>query len=216
MEKAKKITIEQCSACDCGKKKIIVNKHFFLCQQKNDDRLNDKKTNSKRFSDSNRSPKPINRNKPLRIHSKKKRSIAHVSSKNRYRTSWNDLVTQEEINKRYAEVCLQIDQERESFCEATGRTDLPLSHSHTIPQRTCKNLGKAELIWDKDNIFLESMGATDSGHYIWENSDLEEKKKLFNFERKVAYIKLHDRESYNKLIVKLDGLEERKEQEYNS
>ncbi len=55
------------------------------------------------------------------------------------------------------------------------------------------------------------MGASDSGHYIWEHGSLEEKKKLFNFEMKVAYIKLNDQESYNKLIVKLDGLEERKE-----
>lgn len=117
-----------------------------------------------------------------------------------YRCTNGERVTQAEIEARYYETCQRIDQEREPFCEATGRTDLPLSHSHTISRKRCKDIGKADLIWDADNIFLESMGASDSGHYTWENKSLDHKKKLLNFDRKLEYIKKHDHELYQKFV----------------
>ena len=71
---------------------------------------------------------------------------SRTKRENKFRCSNGELVTQVEIVSRYRIVCDEIDNEREQYCEATGRTDLPLSHSHTISQRRCKNLGKTELI----------------------------------------------------------------------
>lgn len=169
---------------ECGSK-YIVNKKYKLCERHNKERLQ-MQILQVQGKENNKSTK---RNKFKR--------------ENKFCCSNGELVTQAEINKRYKEVCSQIDLERERYCEATGRTDLPLSHSHTISQRRCKHLRKTELIWDKDNIFLESMGTSDSGHVTWDHGNLDDKKKLFNFERKLAYIKIHDQETYQKIINEL-------------
>lgn len=35
-----KLLIDKCSKCDCGKKRVIVNKRHYLCDEKNKERLN--------------------------------------------------------------------------------------------------------------------------------------------------------------------------------
>lgn len=222
------VKLDQCKECDCGKKRIIVNKHFYLCETKNKIRLQVQKVQVSRSSGGGvieeggrigtRQPKfksiqrvrkdkrdsdnrfGVNRNTNIIGFKRSNGKIKRTGSKPTYRCSNGERVTQVEIDKRYEQVRREIENERERFCEATGRTDLPLSNSHTISQRRCKNLGKTELIWDKDNIFLESMGASDSGHYIYEHAPLAEKKKLINFEKKLEYIKKHDHELYQKFI----------------
>lgn len=234
------MTIDYCKECDCGRKRRIVNKHFYLCEQKNFERLGGKEKKEKAIEkqrarniskardgkDGNhsiysfkrlnvQSPKDkergngntdkseFSRDNSIRISKRRKRNIKSVSSTSKYYCSDGEVVSQAEINRRYQKVCKEIILERENVCEGTGRTDLPLSNSHTISQRRCKQLGKTELIWAKDNIFLESMGDSTSAHFIWENEEFGEKEKLINFELKLEYIKIHDVEMYQKIIQKL-------------
>lgn len=199
--------VSKCSQCDCGRKRPIVNKHFYLCQQKNEQRLNN--TNSRLVKRNSRPERTLRssvsikrfRDKSLQVSSRK---IRRVSAKSRYITSSGEVVSQIEINRRYKETCEQIDQERDLICEGLGRYGLPLSHSHTISRKRCKELGKVELIWDKGNIFLESYHEPSSkpyyAHNIWESGSLEQKKTLLNFTRKLEYIKKHDPELYQRLV----------------
>ncbi len=100
-----------------------------------------------------------------------------------------------------------IAQTRLPICQGSGRSDVPLSNSHTISVARCKELGKTELIWDEDNIELEGFEAPTSNptmaHNIWENGSLEKKTQLLNFTRKLQYIKQHDQEQYRKLDFEL-------------
>ena len=83
----------------------------------------------------------------------------------------------------------EIDSERECVCFGCGRGDKPLSHSHTISRKKCKEIGKPELIYDKDNIELECFGDNHSCHYIWEHGTIEQKEKLLNFAKKMKYVR---------------------------
>ncbi len=134
---------------------------------------------------------------------KPKKKIRPISKTNRYRCSAGELVTTQEIRDRLKVAYNSIDQAREPICQGTGRSDLPLSHSHTISQARCKALGKTELIWADGNIELESYHEPSSkpyaAHNIWADGSLEQKKTLLNFTRKLEYIKLHDPETYAKL-----------------
>lgn len=195
---------------ECGSK-YVVNKKYKLCEKHNRERLQLHKLpvqeKEEKQSSTIRRQFKVKDNRygiddSQKNIKRKSRSIPKRSTST-YRCSNGERVTQVEIDKRYKEICDQIDLERERYCEATGRTDLPLSHSHTISRKRCKELGKTELVWNKDNLFLESMGSSDSGHVIWEHGDLDSKKKLFNFERKLAYIKIHDQEAYQKIINEL-------------
>lgn len=203
--------IEKCSECDCGGKRLIVNKHFFLCDEKNYARLHQGRTRMQVQGERTR----LNAKASLGIQrlrletlrgSKPKRSkrIKVVSDAKRYHCSDGTLVSQQDIAERLKVAYKSIDQAREPICQGTGRSDLPLSHSHTISQARCKQLGKTELIWDEDNIELEGFHEPSSfptaAHNIWEVGSLQQKKTLLNFTRKLQYIKLHDPEIYRKLI----------------
>lgn len=126
---------------------------------------------------------------------------------NKYKCSDGTLVTQSQINRKYAETCKQIDQTRPAVCQGSGRSDVPLSHSHTIPRARCKELGKTELIWDPDNIELEGYEEPTSkptmAHNIWETGSVLQKYHLLNFQRKLSYIKIHDPQTYQKIVFDL-------------
>lgn len=199
--------IEKCAECDCGGKRLIVNKHFFLCDEKNYARLHQGRT---RMQVHQQRAKASLSGQRIRLErtlhgSKPKRSkrIKGVSDAKRYRCSDGTLVSQSEINERLKVAYKSIDQARDPICQGTGRSDLPLSHSHTISQARCKELGKTELIWDEDNIELENFHEPSSfptaAHNIWEVGSLEQKKTLLNFTRKLQYIELHDQQTFQKL-----------------
>lgn len=200
----------KCSKCDCGKQRLIVNKHFNLCEEKNFERLHQGRSRLQVQAEHRRAGQYVQQSVQLaRLgdkqkgfkSQKKRKRISQVSKTNRFRCSTGELVTGQEINERLKVAYNSIDQSREPVCQGTGRSDLPLSHSHTISQARCKVLGKTELIWDEDNIELESMGDSNAAHVIWENGNLEQKKTLLNFTRKLQYIKLHDLEMYEKFKV---------------
>lgn len=174
---------------ECGSK-YVINRKYCLCDNCNYIRIHEK---SKRDVYTERATTKIQ--KP-RSHIKK------ISATTRYKTSLGDTFSQAEVNYNYKETCFLIDNTREHICEGCGRGGVPLSHSHTISRARCKELGKIELYWDPDNLFLECFGAPSSNptecHNMWEVSGLEKKKKLLNFDRKLEYIKIHDPETYRR------------------
>lgn len=103
------------------------------------------------------------------------------------------------IKRKLRETYEQIDNEREQICQGCGRSDKPLSHSHTISQKRCKEIGKPELIWDKDNIEIECFGNNEDCHNIWEKGTLLQKWAMDNFLRKLKYIEKNDNETFVKL-----------------
>lgn len=197
--------METIEKCKCGSK-YIVNKKYGLCDDCNYARLHNGRSKREVYAErsvqriSQRQAGTDKRSMPegRRIQPKKKHSIKKVSDTTRYRCSDGTLVSQAEITANYRRAQEHIALESNGVCQGTGRTDLPLSFSHTISRARCKQLGKAELIWDIDNIEVESMGENDSAHYIWEHGDLESKKRLLNFAKKFSYIQKHDPETYRK------------------
>jgi hypothetical protein len=77
-----------------------------------------------------------------------------------------------------------------------------LSFSHTISRKRCKEIGRTELIWADRNIEIECYtppgSFSEAAHNIWESGNLEKKKTLLNFEKKLEYIKEYDYEQYVK------------------
>jgi len=187
----------------------VVNKKYQLCQQHNYERLHQGKSQQQVYRERNEKRNKSNSSAkiqkeqsssiPLRTHSNKKR-LSNVSDTNRYRCSDGTTVTKIEINRNYQRTCDEIRFERDPVCQGTGRTDLPLSFSHTISRKRCQQLGKSELVWDKENIEVESYeppcSNPISAHNIWESASLQVKKTLLNFERKLQYIKVHDPQSW--------------------
>lgn len=195
---------DHCSKCDCGQKRLIVNKKYYLCDEKNYIRINGRPKGSIRESFKARS---TDKKSPKVDVSqlKRKYSIKKVSNVKKYRCSNGDTVSQSEIQRRYAITLDAIKLEREPVCQGTGKTDFPLSPSHTISQKRCKDLGKADLIWHPGNIEIEGHHEPSSNpvaaHNIWEVGTLDQKKSLLNWDRKIEFIRVHDPEQYRKLIL---------------
>lgn len=101
------------------------------------------------------------------------------------------------INRQLHATYDKIDNSREPVCEGCGRGNRPLSHSHTISQKRCKEIRKPELISDEKNIELECFGNLDYCHDTWEHGSPEKKAKMLNYQRKIEYIKIHDPQNRN-------------------
>lgn len=211
-----------CKGCD--NELPIENRRHMMCSECNYKRLHDGRTKNEVYRDrvdsrarSVRSNETRKSNSSSSITNggvvKKASSIAAVSSEKRYKCSNGQLVSQVDIKRRLAEVYDEIKGTREAVCQGSGRWDLPLSMSHTISQARCKELGKSELIWDLSNIEVESFEAPTSrptyAHNIWECGTTELKMTLLNFDRKLAYIKIHDLEEYNRWMVKIEQVKRR-------
>ena len=108
---------------------------------------------------------------------------------------------QAKIKRQLHKTYQKIDAEREPVCQGCGRSNKPLSHSHTISQKRCKEIGKKELIWDEDNIELECFGTNKSCHEIWEHGSIIQRMKLLNFDRKMEYLAKNDLQKH--VILKL-------------
>lgn len=106
------------------------------------------------------------------------------------------------INRKLHAVYEEIDSEREPVCSGCLRNDKPLSHSHTISQKRCKEIGKPELIYDKNNIELECFGDSSCCHDAWASGNIEKQIGLENFFKKLRYIKKNDTGQYTKFAMK--------------
>lgn len=70
-----------------------------------------------------------------------------------------------------------------NYCESCGRTDHPLSPSHTISV-----VQRPDLANDPENVIFECFGGSERCHDIWEHGTLKQRKKLLTFKKKIAYI----------------------------
>lgn len=194
--------------CKCGSKQVV-NKTYSLCYDCNQARLKgkdwkqDKIKHSKELLDK----KVSNYHKLEKVPKKRLKSIYKG---NKYKCSDGNLITQSQINSRYAQVCQLIDLAREPVCESCGRGDKPLSHSHTISRKRLKELGLSDLIYDEVGLILECYEEPTSNptacHNIWEVAPLKEKMKLKTWEQKLAYIKEYDQETYKKIVFELENI----------
>jgi hypothetical protein len=202
-----------CKGEDCGIEAPIVNKKYGLCQD-----CNFKRTHKGISRQDVYMARRKEKQSKLTIkaktydHLKQKTGSSYklksISTRESFHCSDGTLVSQRTVKSNQRLVYEIIDSEREQICQGTGRNDLPLSHSHTISERRCKEIGKTELAWDEDNIELEGFEAPTSNpiaaHNIWEVGTIEKKVMLINFDRKLEYIKKHDLETFRKYLIKIE------------
>lgn len=173
----------------CHKPRFICNVRHQLCQKCNGERLDERKAQSTPTTPKGTSFKGGAKNGQRGQNTV--RVLNKVSKK------------QQAINESLRKTYNFIDATREPKCTGCGSYTKPLSRSHTISQDRCKKIGKTELIWDKGNLEFECFTDSDSCHRIWENGTPEQKRGLLNFESKLAYIKKHDEELYQRIINEL-------------
>lgn len=113
---------------------------------------------------------------------------------------------QDSIERELRKTYQLIDTEREPICQGCGRGDKPLSHSHTISRARCKQIGKPELISDKDNIEIECFGTNEDCHNIWEYEGIKKRMTLDNFDRKLEYIEKHDPERFKSIQIQIKSI----------
>ena len=199
----------------CLQPRLLVNQKYKLCDECNYKRLHQGKSKQEVYQERARNKQHLSSKPPsfgkknnVTAELKKKYSIKDISKTNKYPCSDGERVTQSQINSRYAAICDVIKLEREPFCQGTGRTDLPLSFSHTISRKRCKEIGKSELIWDKHNIEIESYHEPSSNpiaaHNIWEFGSWAQKAELLNIERKLEFIKINDPQAYESTMAAID------------
>jgi hypothetical protein len=109
-----------------------------------------------------------------------------------------------DINKLYKLTCIDMDHVTESICTGCGKYqggDIRLSHSHIISRKECKEIGKPELIYNRDNITYHCMdfGENEGCHRLWENQ--KRRKELLDYENNKAYVKSVSIELYRKYLI---------------
>lgn len=96
------------------------------------------------------------------------------------------------INSRYKAMCIDMDYTEEPICSGCGKYqggDIKLSHSHLISRKTCKEIGRPELIYDRRNITYHCLHFSNNKgcHSIWENP--KRRHELQDYERNLNIIK---------------------------
>jgi hypothetical protein len=182
-----------CRGDVCGKLSIIVNKHFYLCTDCNYKRLHGGKTQEEVYREKQKGIKlvKIEKPKPEIEELKKTFSIKKISNK------------RAEQEKQLKIVYKEIDNERERCCEACGRPDRPLSHSHLLSR-----YNRPDLTCVKENIrlhcFGEWGGPNKTCHEKWSDMIPEEVVDMLDFKKNIEYIQIVDVKSYNRIVVRFE------------
>ena len=85
---------------------------------------------------------------------------------------------------------------KEPFCESCGRTDRRLSVAHVIGEGRCGKIGRDDLRSNPDNFRLLCCCDSDSCHYIWDNKNEEQRRKLALYDNMIAYVEQEDPEGF--------------------
>ena len=109
-------------------------------------------------------------------------------------------VPQAEINRKLSETYKRMD--------AIHKPGFGMTHDHTISQKRCKQLKKPWLIWHEGNIEYSDLTI----HNQWESYKDGKFAKHKNFEKRMAFLKEHDIEGWEKRMMALERLEEIKNQ----
>lgn len=115
---------------------------------------------------------------------------------NKYTTSTGEQLTQRQIElKRSWAYRNKHNDNPEYWCHGCGQR--AQGNAHIIPQARCKQLNKAELIWNWDNFFP----ACHKCNQAIENPKGESWKKLNNRKKFMLFLMVHDRELYMKFLL---------------
>ena len=112
---------------------------------------------------------------------------------NHYYTSDGEALTDAQIKRRYSQ---SKKGARQSYWCESCRSRPAQDCSHTISQKRCKELHKTELIWDEDNWSWDCRTC----HSEWESYKSGKNKQHHNYELRMAFIKKHDIEGYEKRL----------------
>ena len=98
---------------------------------------------------------------------------------------------QAEIERRYKIMIADMDYTEEKVCSGCLRYqggEIRLSHSHLISRKRCKEIGRPELIYDRENIQYHCMnfGEHKGCHEKWEHP--EQRKTLCDYEKNMKYV----------------------------
>lgn len=110
-----------------------------------------------------------------------------------YETSTGERISQATIDRRYSKALKEKHNGNpRPICGGCG--ELATDNDHTVSKARCKQLHKAELIYDPDN-FPSSCRVC---HMKWENWKSGEYWDLINTHERMVYLFEHDEESYKK------------------
>lgn len=94
-------------------------------------------------------------------------------------------------DREYLKTITDFDYTEEKVCSGCNMYqggEIRLSHSHVISRQDCKNIGKPELVYDKENLRYHCMdfGEHEGCHRKWENP--KQRHLLSDYKRNLEYI----------------------------
>ena len=114
---------------------------------------------------------------------------------NLYTTTDGKKVSQRTIDSNYSKMLREKHAGQTVFiCEGCGKK--AHDNSHIISRKRCKELGRAELVWDSQNVF----NACRDCHHKYENYKSGEWHKLKNKVHIVRYLKENDFQHLVKML----------------
>lgn len=116
----------------------------------------------------------------------------------KHRTSTGEYISDATIKKRLSENYRH--HPAWSVCEACGCKPAT-EHSHVISKQRCKELGKADLIYSRENWFFSCRKC----HHDWEAVNGDQWTRFKNLERLIPVLQKHDPQGYMKRVIQLKG-----------
>lgn len=187
-----------CKECDCNSKRPIVNKKYYLCQEKNYLRIHGKTefevAEEKERKKQSTIPTPSTKKK-------KNYYIKQTKKQSNYETT---------LKESYKEFDDRKQAEGEMYCVGCGQTSA-LSHSHLIRVSWLKSNGMTELCFDHNMYVFHCLSMGKKGcHEKWESGEIELMLELDSFWDHVNYIKTISPEHYNKIMSKYEEYKKNK------
>lgn len=131
--------------------------------------------------------------------------VKEKKKRKRYKPLSKQSKKQVEIDYNYKLVCQDMDYTTEPVCTGCLRYqggDIKLSHSHIISRQDCHNIGRPELIYDRDNLTYHCLdfGENTGCHRKWESP--KERKSLQDYDQNIEFIKQKAPELLEKYLSK--------------
>jgi len=182
--------IGQCKKCPTGQKKPIVNRTHWLCDDHNYMRLHGGKTRHEAQLEKAKAQQKVR--KPIVFKKTPRKPI-----KRRKRP----------IDVEYSILIREIASEREKVCTGCGRPqggDIRLSNSHLISRKHCQEIGRMDLIADKNNITYHCMdfGNNEGCHRKWEGP---RKIELLDYHMNMTYVKSINIQLFTRLKISAES-----------
>lgn len=113
---------------------------------------------------------------------------------NKFETSTGEMIDQEEIRRRLSHA-YRVHDDGSVHCRGCGAACQ--GHAHIISQVRCKNLRKADWIYQPWNWFR----ACHVCNSTWESYKGEECQKMYNYDTNLDILSKYDKETYQKYVT---------------